>query len=96
MFFLVGRAVAGAPATDRARAATMPMEASFTCFVLFFGGERCGFGAAACTADERADSVDRREADEAVDDAGDCVRLAELEAEGPGDEVELRDREGSN
>jgi len=39
-------------------------------------------------AQERADGVDGRHADEGVDDAADRVRLTELEADDPGHEVE--------
>ena len=38
-----------------------------------------------------SDLVDGGQADEAVDDPADGVRLAELEADERGDEVELRD-----
>src|SRR5215204_7328149 len=98
MFFSsLGRAVAGAPATDRATAATMPigrslfMCSSFLLVVLVSAdGVRAGV---TCAADERADSVDRRDADEAVDDATAGIGLAELEPEDPGHEIELRYRD---
>src|SRR6478609_2367605 len=89
-------AVAGVPATDTARAATMPMGMSFfTCFVLsLFSVLANGDwrrARATDAADQRDDAVDRRQADQAVDDAAGGVRLAELETKDPRDEVELRD-----
>jgi len=46
---------------------------------------------AACERRQPGRTVDRRQADEAVYDAGRGVRLAEVEAEDPGHEIELRD-----
>jgi hypothetical protein len=74
----------------------MPIGRSFFTFRLsfLFSGLVSAdwlWAGAPCTADQRADPVDRCEADEAVDDAGDRVRLSELEAEDPGHEIELRD-----